>query len=189
MAIGINEIESGIGLVIDGVTYKVIEYHHVKPGKGSAFVRVKIQNLKTDAVLERTFRSAETLEDVFLEERHLEFLYSAGDDFHFMDHTTYEETIVPRSELGNSPDFLLDNLDCSGIYIKDKLVKVLLPNFIVAEIIEAEPGIRGDSTRAGNKPAKIQTGATIQVPLFINPGDWVKLDTRVGGQYIERVQK
>lgn len=189
MAIGINEIETGIGLIIDGVTYKVIEYHHVKPGKGSAFVRVKIQNLKTDAVLERTFRSAETLEDVFLEERHLEYLYNTGDKFHFMDHSTYEEIAVNRSDLGQSPDFLLDNLSCSGIFIKDQLVKVVLPNFIVAEIVEAEPGIKGDSSRAGNKPAKIATGATIQVPLFINVGDCVKLDTRVGGQYIERVQK
>lgn len=189
MSIGINEIESGIGLIIDGTVFKVLEYHHVKPGKGSAFVRVKIQNLKTDAVLERTYRSSETLDDVYLEERHLQYLYKSGEKFHFMDHSTYEEVAVDRSDISGSPDFLLDNLDCSGIFIKDKLAKVVLPNFIIAQVMESEPGIRGDSTKSGGKPATIATGATIQVPLFINPGDWVKLDTRAGGQYIERVQK
>jgi elongation factor P len=189
MAIGINEIESGIGLIIDGSIYQVLDYNHVKPGKGSAFVRVRIKNLKTDNVLERTYRSSETLQDVFLEERKMQYQYSAGDNFYFMDQTNYEEVIFPRSELGNAPDFLLDNLEVSGIFVQDKILKVVLPNFIIAQVMEAEPGIRGDSTRAGNKPAKIQTGAIIQVPLFINPGDWVKLDTRVGGQYIERVQK
>lgn len=188
MTISINEIESGIGLVINGQIFMVQEYQHVKPGKGSAFVRVKLKSLTTDSVLERTFRSSEKLEDVFIEERELEFLYASGDDLHFMDHTTYEEVTVPRSLLGNGDRFLLENLTVTGLTHDNKIIKVILPNFIVTKVTESEQGIRGDSTRSGNKPAKIETGASIGVPLFINVGDWIKIDTRTG-QYVERVQR
>ena len=188
MTISINEIQNGMALIVDGNIYTVVEYNHVKPGKGSAFVRVRIKNVKTDAVLERTFRSAESLEDVPLEERELEFLYSSGEEYCFMDHDNYEEVSISQSILGNGTNFLLENLTVTGLYHNDKLIKVILPNFIVAQVIESEPGVRGDSTKSGNKPAKIQTGASIQVPLFINVEDWIKIDTR-NGQYVERVQK
>ena len=189
MAIGINDITGGMALLVEGNIYLVVEYHHVKPGKGSAFVRVRLKNIKTDAVLERTFRSAEKLEEVPLEENELEYLYRQGDDFYFMDHTSYEEVVISKQNLDEGIEkFLLENLVVTGIYCNNKLAKVVLPNFIVTQVIESEPGIKGDSTRAGSKPGKIPTGASIQLPLFINTGDWVKIDTR-SGNYVERVQK
>ncbi len=188
MTISINEIESGIGLIINGHVFMVMEYQHVKPGKGSAFVRVKLKSLTTDSVLERTFRTSEKLDDVFIEERELEYLYSDGTNLHFMDHTTYEEVTVPREMVGDGEKFLLENLTVTGMCYDNKIAKVVLPNFIITRIIESEPGIRGDSTRAGNKPAKIATGASVGVPLFINVGDEIKIDTR-NGQYVERVNR
>lgn len=188
MTISINEIESGIGLVLNGQVYMVIEYQHVKPGKGSAFVRVKMKNLTSDAVLERTFRTSEKLDDVFIEERELEFLYSDGTQLHFMDHSSHEQVAVARELVGDGERFLLENLTVTGMAYSDKIVKIILPNFIITKIVESEPGIRGDSTRAGNKPAKISTGAAIGVPLFINIGDEIKIDTRTG-TYVERVNR
>ncbi|MEW5895267.1 MAG: elongation factor P [Candidatus Omnitrophota bacterium] len=188
MTIGINQLVSGMGLNIDGEIYLVMEYQHVKPGKGSAFCRVKLKNIKTDAVLERTFRTADKLEDIPLEEHEMEFLYSAGNIYHFMNHETYEEVEVSLERLGGSEKFLLENLAVTGFMYENKALRVVLPNFIEAEIVEAEPGIKGDSSRAGTKAAKIQTGAVIQVPLFISQGDWIKIDTR-SGQYVERIQK
>ncbi len=188
MTISINDIESGIGLNINGHVFMVTEYQHVKPGKGSAFVRVKLKSLTTDSVLERTFRTSEKLEDVEIQERELEYLYSDGSALHFMDHTTYEEVAVPQEMLGDAQRFLLENLTVTGMCYDNKIVKVVLPNFIISRIIASEPGIRGDSTRSGNKPATIETGASVGVPLFINVGDWVKIDTR-NGQYVERVQR
>ena len=188
MTITINQLSSGMGLNIDGQVYLITEYHHVKPGKGAAFVRVKLKNIKTEQVLERTFRSADKLEEANLEEKRLNFLYRAADAFHFMDHESYEEIVIPEEELGDVPKFLLDDLQVTGIYHDHKVLKVLLPTFIVAQITEAEPGFKGDTSRSGTKPVAIPTGTTMQVPLFINKGDWIKIDTRTG-EYVERVQK
>ena len=188
MTITINELESGIGLLINGQIFVVTEYHHVKPGKGAAFVRVKMKSLRDDSVLERTFRTADKLDDVVLEERELEYLYQTGDELYFMDHTTYEEVPIPQSLLGDSARFLLVNLTVNGISYNNKIIKVTLPNFITCQVAASEPGIRGDSTKSGSKPARIQTGATVPVPLFINVDDWIKIDTRTG-QYVERVQR
>ena len=188
MAITINEITSGIGLQIDNNIFLVTEYQHVKPGKGGAFVRVRLKNIMTDAVIERTFRSSDKLEEVTLEERRLQYLYRSGDSFHFMDHSSYEEVIVPRTNLGDMDKFLLENLEVTGLSQREQILKIILPTFIVAQIKQTEPGFKGDSTRAGTKPARIETGAAIQVPLFINIDDWVKIDTRTG-EYVERVQK
>jgi elongation factor P len=188
MTVTINQISNGMALLIESELFVVTEHQHVKPGKGSAFVRVKLKNLKTDSVLERTFRTADKLEDAQLDENELEFLYQTGDAFHFMDHTTYEELVLTQAELGDVTKFLLENLAVTGLVHNHKVVKVVLPNFIEAQITSTEPGLRGDSTRSGTKPARIQTGTIIQVPLFINNDDWVKIDTRSGG-YVERLQK
>ena len=188
MAISINEISNGMGLLVNGSVYIVSEVHHVKPGKGSAFVRVKMKNLKTDLNLERTFKTADRLDDIDLEERRLQYLYRTGDTFHFMDQTSYEERAVSLADMGDAIKFLQDNMEITVAYYNGQIQKVYLPNFITARIIETEPGFKGDSSRAGNKPATIDTGAAVQVPLFIDKGDWVKIDTRTG-QYVERVQK
>ena len=188
MAITINEVESGMGLMVDGQLYFVTEFNHVKPGKGAAFVRIRLKNLRTDAVLERTFRTADTLEDAPLERRRMQFTYEAGDEYHFMDQNTYEDTTITKQLLGDGVRYLQDNMVVETLLHKDQVVKVEIPTFIVARIIESEPGIKGDSSRSGYKPAKIDTGASVQVPLFIQEGETVKVDTRTG-IYVERVNK
>jgi elongation factor P len=188
MDISINEITSGLALRVDGQIFFVTEYSHVKPGKGAAFVRVRLKNIKTDLVIEKTFRSADKLENVFLEEKEVQYLYRSGDVLHFMDQETFEEIVVSEENIGEGVKYLQDNLDVTAIFCDHKLAKIVLPNFIIANIVETEPGFKGDTSKAGTKSAKIDTGATIQVPLFINVGDWVKIDTRTG-EYVERVQR
>lgn len=190
MTISINEIESGIGLLIEGQIYLVTDYDHVKPAKGSAFVRVRMKNVKTGNVLERTFRTAEKLDDVSLEERRMQYLYRSGDEFHFMDEESYEQVTVQAKDLEeNFIKLLQENMRVTGLCHEHQVLKMALPNFMTCQVLETEPGIRGDSSRSGNKPATIDTGAMILVPLFINKGDWIKIDTRTGGEYVERVQK
>ena len=177
-----------MGLLVDGQLYFVTEYNHVKPGKGSAFVRVRLKNIKTDAVLERTFRSAETLEDAPLERRRMQFTYAAGDEYHFMDQNSFEDTVISKDLLGDGIKYLQDNMEVETILYKGQVIKAEVPTFIIAIVIEADPGLKGDSSRAGYKPAKIDTGASVQVPLFISLGETIKVDTRTG-VYVERVKK
>ena len=177
-----------MGLSINGEVYLIVDFNHVKPAKGSAFVRIKMKSMKNDSVLERTYRSAEKLEEAVLEFRRLQFLYKDGDGFHFMDQTTFEEAVVPSQMLGRGVDYLQDNIEAQGVFNGEKLLKVDIPNFIIAKIVEADLGLKGDSSRAGTKPAKIDTGATDQVPLFIEVGEIVKIDTR-DGTYVERAKK
>jgi elongation factor P len=184
----ITEVENGMGLVVSGEIYLVVEFNHVKPAKGSAFVRIKMRSIKTGNVLERTYRTAEKLEEAVLEFRRLQYLYQDGDGFHFMDQTTFEQVAISADMLGHGVDFLQDNMEVQGVFNGDKLLSVQIPNFIIAKIAEADLGLKGDSSRAGTKPAKIDTGATVQVPLFIEVGEVVKIDTR-DGTYVERVKK
>ena len=188
MAISINQITSGIALRFDGNIFWVIESQHIKPGKGSAFAKVRIKNVKTGQTLEKTLRESDRVDDVNLDERKLQLLYQAEREVHFMDHVSFEEVAVPRSVLGDAARFLQDGIEVIAVCHGDEVLQVKLPTFIVAQITHTEPGIKGDSSRAGNKPATIDTGATVLVPLFINPEDWIKIDTRTG-QYVERVQK
>ena len=186
MAISINEIKSGLTLLIDGDVYQVIEYQHVKPGKGAAFVRVKVKNLKTAAVLEKTFRGVDKIEEAYIEERKLRYLYPAGDILHFMDQDNFEEVAISSEVLGNKAKFLKDNLDVSAFFYKNDVVNVNLPTFVEYKITHTEPGIKGDTAKSGTKPAEIESGATVQVPLFVDKSDTIKVDTRTG-EYVERV--
>ena len=188
MGIGITEVCKGMALKVEGDIYSIVEFSHVKPCKGSSFVRLKLRSVKTGNTLERTYRSAETLEDVPLEERKMQYLYNADDMYHFMCQVTFEEHAINASLLTDVIPFLLDNMEVMGMVYQDKVLKVTLPNFIVAEIAETSPGVKGDSAKSDNKPAKIQTGTTIQVPLFVDVGELVKIDTR-NGQYVERVKR
>ncbi len=188
MTISINQLASGIGLRVGGDIFVVLEYHHVKPGKGAAFARVRVKNIKTGQVLERTFRSSDKLDDVPVDEKRLQNLYRSGDNVHFMDNSTYEEVVVPLETIGEDARFLQENLEVTAISYHNEVLKVVLPTFITAEVTHTEPGFKGDSTRSGTKPATIDTGAIVQVPLFINIGDRLKIDTRTGA-YVERVQK
>ncbi|MDD5730431.1 MAG: elongation factor P [Candidatus Omnitrophica bacterium] len=164
----------------------IIEFQHVKPGKGAAFVRVKLRNLRTSNVLEKTFRGNETIEEAYIEERKLQYLYNTDDMYHFMAQDNYEEVAIQKKQLGDAIKYLKDNLDVTSYTYKNEILNVNLPNFIEVEIIHTEPGIKGDTAKSGTKPAEIETGATIQVPLFVNQGDRIKVDTRTGG-YVERV--
>ncbi|HOW35998.1 MAG TPA: elongation factor P [Candidatus Omnitrophota bacterium] len=189
MGASISDITSGMALRVDDGNYIVVDYSHVKPGKGAAFVRVRLRHMKTDLILERTFRNSDKIEVLFLEDRTYQYQYKAGDSYHFMDQETYEEMVVSAEELGDKAvKYLQDNIIVTATFCEHKLQRITLPNFIVAQIIETDPGFKGDSSKAGNKPAKIDTGATVPVPLFINTGDFVKIDTR-SDEYIERVQK
>jgi elongation factor P len=186
VALSINDIKSGLTILVDGEAYMVIDTQHVKPGKGAAFVRAKLRNLKNAGVQERTFRGDEKIEPAFIDERRLQYQYCAGDTYHFMDQDNFEEVIIPKEAVGEKNKFLKDNLEVKAYFYKNDILNVELPNFIDFKITHTEPGIKGDTAKSGTKPAQIETGATVQVPLFINVGDAIKIDARTG-QYVERV--
>ncbi|MFA5089428.1 MAG: elongation factor P [Candidatus Omnitrophota bacterium] len=186
MALSINDIKSGVTVLVDGIVYQVVETQHVKPGKGAAFVRTKLRNLKNSNIQEMTFRGDEKVEEAWVEERKLQYLYSSGDMFHFMDQDNFEEIAVAKDNLGDKAKFLKDNLDVLGYFYKSETLNINLPNFIEFTITHTEPGIKGDTAKSGTKPAQVETGAVIQVPLFIDVGDKIKVDTRTAG-YVERV--
>jgi elongation factor P len=186
VALSINDIKAGITILVDSVVYMVIDTEHVKPGKGSAFVRAKMRNMKTGNIQDKTFRGDEKIDQAFVEERKMQFQYHSGDIYHFMDQENYEEIAISASVLGDKAKFLKDNLDILGFFYKDEPMNVNLPFFVEYTITHTEPGIKGDTAKSGTKPAQIETGATVQVPLFVDVGDRVKIDTRTGG-YIERV--
>lgn len=185
MALSINEIKSGVTILVDGQVYMVIETQHVKPGKGAAFVRAKLRNLKNSNIQEKTFRGDEKIEEAYVEERKLQYLYASGSIYHFMDQDNFEEITISEDNLGDNKKFLKDNLDVTGYFFKNEILTVNLPNFIQFKITHTEPGIKGDTAKSGTKPAEIETGAIVQVPLFINADDMIKVDTRTG-EYVER---
>ena len=177
-----------MALRINDAIFMVMDYDHVKPGKGSAFVRIKLKNIQTQQVLEKTFKTADKLEDVPLEEKSLQYLYKSDTFYHFMDHESFEEVMVSEDLLTDIIPFLQDNLEVTGWSVDGQILKVDLPIFIYPEITYTEPGFKGDSSKAVTKAAEIETGAKIQVPLFIDIGAKIKIDTRTG-EYVERVKK
>ena len=185
MQAGINDIKNGLSIDLEGEVYYVVSYENVKPGKGSAFVRTKLRNIKTGAVLERTFRN-EKIETADIDKKTLQFMYSSGDIYEFMDHDTYEHVSLHKDQLGEVVSYLKENLEVIALVYKDKIVALEPPMFMDLKIIETEPGIRGDTSKSGNKPAKTETGLIVSVPLFINEGDVVRIDTRTKG-YTGRV--
>ena len=186
MALSINEIKASLTLLVDGQVWLALECQHVKPGKGAAFVRLKLRNLKNNSVQEKTFRGEEKIEEAYVEERKLQYQYSSGDIHHFMDQENFEEISILNDEIGEKKKFLKDNLEVSAYFYKNDFLNIMLPNSLEMLIISTEPGIRGDTAKSGTKSAKIETGAIIQVPLFINKGDRIKVDTRTA-EYVERV--
>lgn len=183
-----SDIRKNLKVLIDGSPYTVVEFQFVKPGKGTAFTRTKFKNLLTGAVIERNIRSGERLEPANVEEKTMQFLYKEGEDFVFMDSTSYEQVTITRETVGDDHDLLKDNLECTVLFFNDRAVGVSLPTFVIVEITATEPGARGDTTGNILKPATVETGAEIGVPLFINEGDTIKVDTRTRA-YVERVKK
>jgi len=182
-----SEFRNGLVMQIDGELWSIVEFQHVKPGKGGAFVRTRIKNVKTGRVLEKTFRSGDKVDDVRLEKRPYQFLYRDGTDFHFMNSATFEQITVPDEVIGSAADFLKDNLDVEILFHGDEPLGIDLPIFVNLRITKSDPGVRGDTATGATKPATLESGATIQVPLFIEEGETVRVDTRTG-EYVERVK-
>ena len=172
---------------LDGAPYVIVEFQHVKPGKGGAFVRTKLKNLLTGRVLEQTFRSGERVKKPDLMEREMQYLYSDGDQYCLMDNETYEQIMLTAEQMGEARLWLTENLNVKILFFNRQPVAVEPPLFVELTVAQTEPGVRGDTATGGNKPATLESGAVIQVPLFINEGDRVKVDTRTG-TYIERVK-
>jgi elongation factor P len=182
-----SDIKKGVKMMQDGQPYVVVDFQFVKPGKGQAFTRTKMKNLLTGAVLERNIRSGEKLEEADAEERTMTYIYPEGDGFVFMDPNSGEQFSVPASAVGDDAGFLQDGADVLVTIFQRNPVSIVLPSHIVVEIAETEPGVKGDTATNVTKPATISTGATVQVPLFVNVGDYVKVDTRTRS-YIERAK-
>src|SRR5436190_3314667 len=181
-----SDIRKGLQIMIDGSRSTVVEFQFVKPGKGAAFTRTKMKNLLTGNVLERNLRSGEKLAPADVETKTMQYLYADADSFVFMDTTTYDQVNIPKSTNGESADYMPENINVEVLFFNGRAVGVSLPNFIEQAIVSTEPGFRGDTATGSTKPAKISTGATINVPLFISVGDVIKIDTRTG-DYLERV--
>ncbi len=182
-----SDFRKGLKIELDGAPYIIVDFLHVKPGKGGAFVRTKIKHLMTGRVLDQTFRSGERVKRPDLVEREMQFLYREGDNFYMMDNENFEQLAITAEQLGDGVLFLSDNLNVKVLIFNQQPVAVELPTFVELEVTETEPGVRGDTASGGNKPATLESGAVVQVPLFINEGDRVKVDTRTG-DYIERVK-
>lgn len=187
MPISINEIRSGLSILLNDQIYVVLEYQHVKPGKGAAFVRTKLRNLKTGGILEQTFKGDEKIEEAFIEERKIQYLYHSDKMYYFMDQQSFEEVCISTDILGQNAKFLKDALEITAYSYKGAIFNVALPTFIELKIKHTEPGLKGDTAKTATKEATLETDANVFVPLFIKVGDTIKIDTR-SGEYIERVK-
>ena len=185
-AISTNELKNGVTLELDKGLFSVVEFQHVKPGKGGAFVRTKLRNVRTGAVIERTFNAGVRVEQAIIDRRDMQFLYKDGDDFVFMDTDTYEQINVQPVTLGDAADYLVESAKSQIALYGNEIVAVEIPASVELTIAQTEPGIQGDRVSGARKPATLQTGKVVQVPLFINIGDRVKVDTRTG-DYVTRV--
>ncbi len=185
-AITTNDLKNGITLELDGVLFQVVEFQHVKPGKGGAFVRSKIRNLRTGAVIDRTFNAGIRVEQAILERKDMQFLYRDGDEYVFMDLESYDQQHVSPVALGDAADYMVENSVAIIAFYNGEIVTVEIPASVELAITDTEPGIQGDRVSGARKPATLETGKVIQVPLFVNIGDRVKVDTR-SGDYITRV--
>lgn len=183
--ISTSEFRGGVVIKYENGLWEILEYQLVKMQQRQPIVRTKMRNIKTGNVLEIPFRSGEKFEEVYLEEKPIQFLYREGNKFNFMDNESYHEVKMDASMLGEKANYLKENSEAIGRYSGEELLSVELPPSVVLKITETEPGIRGDTAKSGSKPAKVETGAVIKVPLFVNTGDSVKVDTRTG-QYLER---
>jgi elongation factor P len=185
MQVSTAEFKKGLKIQFDGEPYSIVDFQHVKPGKGGAFVRTKLKHMRLGRVIDNTFRAGEKVELVDFDEKGMQYLYK-DERYHFMDLETYDQISLSADEVGDARDFLKENTEVEILFIDGSPVSVELPNFIELRIAKTDPGIRGDTASGGSKPATLETGAVVQVPLFLNEGDVVKVDTRSGG-YLGRV--
>jgi elongation factor P len=180
-----NNFRFGLVVKVEGQLYSIVGFQHVKPGKGGAYVRTKLKRLSDGNVIERTFRSEEKIEDVRLENRKMQYLYQDGDLLYFMDSETYEQVPLSADNLGDAINFLVEESTINVQFLENKPISVELPPAVVLQVDKTEPGVRGDTATGATKPATLKTGYVLNVPLFINEGDMIKVDTR-SGEYLER---
>ena len=184
--ISAGEFRNGVTFELDGNVFQIVEFQHVKPGKGAAFVRTKLKNVITGGVVEKTFRPTEKMPKAHIERKDYEYLYSDGDLYYFMDQESYEQMPLNADQLGDSLKFVKENMVVKVLSYKGSVFGVEPPTFVELEVTETEPGFKGDTSTGATKPATLETGATIMVPLFFDQGDFIRVDTRTG-EYMERV--
>jgi elongation factor P len=178
---------NGLKIEMDGAPYIMIEFQHVKPGKGGAFVRTKLKNLRTGRVVEKTFRSGESVTSPDINQKEMQYLYRDGEMYVFMDTSDYEQTSLLKENIGEGVKWLKEESICDIMFHNGEAIAVELPTFVELSISKTDPGVKGDTAAGGSKPAELETGASVNVPLFLNVGDVLKIDTR-SGEYIERVK-
>ena len=183
--ISAGDFRNGVTFEMDGQVVSIIDFQHVKPGKGAAFVRTKIRNVITGAVVEKTFNPTEKFPTAFIERKDMEYLYQDGDLYYFMDNETYEQLPIGKAVLGNNFKFVKENMVCKVLSYKGNVFGVEPPTFVVLQVTQTEPGVKGDTATNVTKPATLETGAEIKVPIFVNEGDSIQIDTRTG-EYMSR---
>lgn len=186
--ISVNDLRTGLTIELDGDVYSVIEFLHVKPGKGAAFVRTKLRNVRSGYVTERTFNAGEKVPPARIDTRDMQFLYVSDDMYTLMDTESYEQITLPKEKMADAPKYLKENMVIAVQLYQGEAIGIQLPNTVELEVVETDPGVRGDTAQGGTKPAKLETGAVVYVPLFINVGDVLSVDTR-SGEYLKRASK
>ncbi len=186
--IGINDIYRGARVEIEGTPYQIVDYEHVKPGKGQAFARIKMKNLLNGRIEQYTFKSADMLTLADCVEKEVEYSYSYGDVFVFMDYNTYEQVEVDKEVIGEKAGFLKEGDHVSAVIYQGRVIDINLPKYVVLKVTKTEVGLKGDRISKATKPAEVETGLTVAVPIFINEGDLIKIDTSTG-KYVERVKE
>ncbi len=184
--ISVGDLRRGIAIELNGQICSVLDFQHIKMGRGGAQVRLKLRDLRTGAIFDRTFPASERFSRIRVDRHPVQFLYRDGDRYHFMDLQTYEERMVPAEILGDAVNYIKDGMQLELTYYGDEPIGVELPLNVELKVVETEPGFRGDTATGGTKPARVETGLVVQVPLFVNTGDVIRVDTR-DGSYIERV--
>jgi elongation factor P len=182
-----TDFRKGLKIEIEGEPYIIVDFQHVKPGKGGAFVRTRLKSLVTGNVIDQTFRSGDRVDKPDLEEREMQFLYETGGEYHFMDTHTFEQLFLTADHLGESKDFLKENLVIKALFHNKRPIGIEVPMFVELKVIKSDPGVRGDTATGATKPATLESGAVIQVPLFVEEGETVRVDTRTR-EYITRVK-
>ena len=183
--ISTSDFKTGMTIEYDNDLFLIVDFQHVKPGKGAAFVRTKLKNVKTGGVTEKTFRAGEKVARAIMDRREMQYMYNDGNEYHFMDTETYEQMEITREQLGNDMKYLKENMNIAVMMYQEKITGIELPFFVELTVADTEPGIKGDTASGGTKSATMETGLVVQVPFFINVGDVLRIDTR-SGDYMER---
>ncbi len=180
-----SDFRNGMSIIVDNDIYTIVEFQHVKPGKGGAFVRSRLKNVRTGGVIEKTWRAGEKMEQAILSRYPLQFSYQQDDEYYFMDTESYEMIPVPKAKIGDGVKYLIEGLEVTALSHNDEIINIELPFTVEATVADTDPGVKGDTASGGSKPATLESGAVVQVPFFINIGDRIKVDTRTD-EYLER---